>query len=1004
MNGNKVSVLKFDGNSWTNVGNLGFSAGQAIDISLKIGTDDKPIVAYKDFGNSYKASVMKFDGNSWVYVGGQGFSAGQVSYMSMTLDADNNPIVAYQDNFNGNKLTSMKFNGTEWISLGTPGFSSNQVSYMSITLLSDNNPMIVFYDFSNNGKATAMKFDGISWVLMGTAGFSNQQAYQITTSIDLTGVPYVAYTDGQYGSPVVKKFENYGWVDVGNPGALVWSVTVVSLAFNSNNIPYLAYANFNNNYMAGAMTFDGNNWLMVGPTEFSDGEAQGISIVIDKNNNPYVTYYDMNNNGKATVMKFTAEAVVNYSGSFTESYADDGSVTGSRVATLINDTFVNAGDVLMEGVQYSLDNKPDGLNSVMTVSGDGTTATLTFTGNAIESIVDVKNLTINFLSGAFTNNINASTVINHINNNGLIHLFSKIPGDWVKTTNGGISTGGANYISMKLDSNNIPYIAYQDFVNGQKVTVKKFNGTTWELVGNQGFSSGQAEYISLAIDNNNVPYVVYKDYAVPVPGRGNVIKATAMKFDGVNWVLVGTQGFSSFGSRAFSMDIGSDNVPYVAYQEGDTHKATVKKFDGNDWVLVGPAGFSGSNIMDDLSIAIDSNNHPWVAYSDQAVGHAVTVKKFDGNDWVLVGQAGFSGQVSGISLAFDSTDTPYVSYADSGAGQKATVMKFNGIDWVYVGSRGFSSGMIGSLPLKINSNDVPYVGYSDSSFEGKANVSKFDGNAWLIVGTQGFSEVPAAVASIDMGSNNIPYIAYRDAISSEADVMKFYITPPTSIENPPIVTPGNKRVMMSWNPPASDGGSPIIDYIVEYKLSGSPDDFSKKTSDTPEATVTDLTNRSSYDFRVMAVNEVGIGQPSPVISAIPTDTTIGHGSGGMLTTNVSSAPTSVSSNLDINQAPDNIIITPQQNALPASVSSIIDNGIKSITKNLQSGVTSSEVKILQQFLVNKATGPKAKMLKEHGLTKNFGPLTKEALIEWQMDIYPYGYFGPKTRAIIKSME
>jgi hypothetical protein len=72
--------------------------------------------------------------------------------------------------------------------------------------------------------------------------------------------------------------------------------------------------------------------------------------------------------------------------------------------------------------------------------------------------------------------------------------------------------------------------------------------------------------------------------------------------------------------------------------------------------------------------------------------------------------------------------------------------------------------------------------------------------------------------------------------------------------------PGNTQVALSWTAPAFDGGTPITDYVVEYKLSSEPTVwtvFADGVSTLTTATVTGLTNDVSYDFQVSAVNAVG---------------------------------------------------------------------------------------------------------------------------------------------------
>jgi len=65
------------------------------------------------------------------------------------------------------------------------------------------------------------------------------------------------------------------------------------------------------------------------------------------------------------------------------------------------------------------------------------------------------------------------------------------------------------------------------------------------------------------------------------------------------------------------------------------------------------------------------------------------------------------------------------------------------------------------------------------------------------------------------------------------------------------------------------------------------------------------------------------------------------------------------------------------------------------------------VKQLQQFLISQNAGPAARALTTHGTTKNFGALTRNALIEFQKKagIKPAsGYFGPISRTYVNSIE
>ena len=84
------------------------------------------------------------------------------------------------------------------------------------------------------------------------------------------------------------------------------------------------------------------------------------------------------------------------------------------------------------------------------------------------------------------------------------------------------------------------------------------------------------------------------------------------------------------------------------------------------------------------------------------------------------------------------------------------------------------------------------------------------------------------------------------------------------------ITSGNGRLTVNWRPPASDGGSAITGYLVEWKLSTAtswPGTADKGASDRSHR-ITGLTNESLYDLRVTARNAVG-GTPSDVVQGTP---------------------------------------------------------------------------------------------------------------------------------------
>jgi large repetitive protein len=147
------------------------------------------------------------------------------------------------------------------------------------------------------------------------------------------------------------------------------------------------------------------------------------------------------------------------------------------------------------------------------------------------------------------------------------------------------------------------------------------------------------------------------------------------------------------------------------------------------------------------------------------------------------------------------------------------------------------------------------------------------------VNQQGYSSVPVTSEPITISPPLYEYAARRAIIYVDPKVWnpvpptiragRLRRRAPTVPGAPRFVTgsPGNTEIIVSFSPPESSGGFPIISYTV----TSSPDGFTATGSSSP-LTVTGLTNGLLYTFTVTATNSLGIGLPSapsaPVAPAI----------------------------------------------------------------------------------------------------------------------------------------
>ena len=124
------------------------------------------------------------------------------------------------------------------------------------------------------------------------------------------------------------------------------------------------------------------------------------------------------------------------------------------------------------------------------------------------------------------------------------------------------------------------------------------------------------------------------------------------------------------------------------------------------------------------------------------------------------------------------------------------------------------------------------------------------------------SATPDAITGLAAGSPNL--VLYTGA----AIVSPNPVAPsvPTSLT----AVGGVTQASLSWTAPTQSGSADVTDYVVEYSSdSGSTwAEFDDGMSTSTDATVTGLTNGTTYQFRVKAVSSGGTSEPSATATAI----------------------------------------------------------------------------------------------------------------------------------------
>ena len=170
----------------------------------------------------------------------------------------------------------------------------------------------------------------------------------------------------------------------------------------------------------------------------------------------------------------------------------------------------------------------------------------------------------------------------------------------------------------------------------------------------------------------------------------------------------------------------------------------------------------------------------------------------------------------------------------------------------------------------------PPVSNGQSPVTGYVVQYSTDGSTWLPPG--GLLTGSTATSYTVTGLTNLtPYwfrvsainaVGTGPAAQTATTVTPHVVAPaPTNL----FAVAGSGQVALTWTAPTGTGFGTISDYVIEYRISGSTNwnSFPHAPSTATGMTVTGLVNGTTYEFRVKAVTQFGVGDPSAVVNARP---------------------------------------------------------------------------------------------------------------------------------------
>jgi hypothetical protein len=105
--GNSATVMRYASGVWSLVGPRGFTSSSVTDTWISVDSKGVPYVAFFDGSQGGRITVMKYDGSAWKTVGRPGFVA--AAALTLAVGPDDAPYIAYSDAANGYHLSVMAF-------------------------------------------------------------------------------------------------------------------------------------------------------------------------------------------------------------------------------------------------------------------------------------------------------------------------------------------------------------------------------------------------------------------------------------------------------------------------------------------------------------------------------------------------------------------------------------------------------------------------------------------------------------------------------------------------------------------------------------------------------------------------------------------------------------------------------------------------------------------------------------------------------------------------------
>jgi hypothetical protein len=551
----------------------------------------------------------------------------------------------------------------------------------------------------------------------------------------------------------------YDWSVVGTSGFSEEDAVHTYLELDNDGVPYIIYKDTANDNKATVMKYNNStsSWQRVGIIGFSDGAVLNPTIAFDSNNTLYAAYRDGGNGNGATVKTFNG------------STWEDIGTPGFSEASIDYIKIAFYQDI--PHVIYQDWGTANGKATIMQYS------------SKYNEWYTLGGVSVGFSNGYayYTNieiddNFNVYAAYKDGSNDGNVTVKSySYTSPWTNVGTPAFSDGEVNFVDLEL-YNGVPYVAFQDKANGWEITVMKYNGTSWEVVGQKGFTEDGEDYLSA------------EEVSLKIDSEGNIYVATlhdqysdsfiVYKYTNSQWTEIGTYPVTTNYTYFVSLDIDSENNLYVGFSDGENFdRATVMKYSQPDEQTINSPYITGIEpVLGELPVkSIETSQYtgtitwsPNDSTFDYETVYTATIN--------LTPKLGY--KLDGITENFFEVIGAETTTNDANSGVVTAVFPITYANWKMVGESFTDeyTSVLGSeddfyietLDVAVDSQGIPYVAitykinYGGVESRWVSAVKKYQNSGWVDLNSTSISDVSTQYINIEVDSDNYPVIAFYE--------------------------------------------------------------------------------------------------------------------------------------------------------------------------------------------------------------------------------------------------